>query len=145
MKISLDYLAGIIDGEGNIQLSKQKRCNCVYYNLTVRISNTNFCLINLLQNEFGGKIHTCKKYNEKWKIGYILSWNGENAQDLLKKIEDKLIVKRRKAELCISFPLRIEYSNFLGIYNDLILIRQTLYDEIKLCDEGKNVTIRDRD
>jgi len=101
LNINPDYLAGFIDGEGHIGIYKTKKWHWVRVGLT----NTNLNAMSIIQSNFGGslKIHERKMKNRK--ITYSLAWNGFEAQELLKKIIDSLIIKREQACIALNFPI----------------------------------------
>lgn len=102
----LIYLAGIVDGEGHICLTRQtKRKNGnVYYHDSPRIivSNTNLELLEWLTDNFGGSYYTSKKPSDRYKQCYAWSLVGRNAIELGKRLEPYLIVKREQLKRIIG-------------------------------------------
>jgi hypothetical protein len=97
-KLDLRYLAGFIDGEGNV---------CIYdvpgphYELSMRVTNSNESVVRLLKNSFGGSV--CKK--EDGRDGPCFDWQiqGDSAAILLEDVLQCLICKRPHAVLAIEF------------------------------------------
>jgi len=98
-KIKFSYLAGIIDGEGCINVSVN---NTKAYCLQVRISQKNKKDLILLQKEYGGKIYV----NSNTK-NYQLHWLGKNSELILRNIFPFLKWKKDEAELAIAFISQI--------------------------------------
>ena len=90
------YLAGIVDGEGTIDIREKKGV----YN--IRIHNTSRELIEWLKNEFGGLVtgdHDKRNRRFGYKKSYI--WISSRAIDtfnLLKALYPFLIVKKERAK-----------------------------------------------
>lgn len=88
--VSLEYLAGLIDGEGNIGIysagsSGQKR-------LHVEISMTHYETVKCIHDQFGGQFRekkTAKGYKNQWH------WRltHKKAAELLRKVQPHLITK----------------------------------------------------
>ena len=81
-----------------------------------------------MEKEFSGRIFSHKPDNPKHNIRYMLTWNGKAAIVVLTFIKNMLLVKRKQAELLLSFPfsgsghpLSTEESN----------LREQLYQEVK--------------
>lgn len=98
------YLAGIIDGEGTV------RCRAKY-GLSITVYNTDEALIRWLLERVGGSVtherRTCaagcdiahihhRKPRMAWSVG------GELAAVVLEHIAPLMIIKRRRAEDCLS-------------------------------------------
>lgn len=67
--IADDYLAGIIDGEGCISISRSGKCKNAYV-LSLQITNTCEELIDNIQYCYGGKINSgiVKNYNKTKRL-----------------------------------------------------------------------------
>ncbi len=102
MRITPEYLAGFIDGEGNMRLysgfSKQSPTSL---RAEVAITNTNRNILDLIQIEYGGKI---LKRSNKLRPIYRLYWSSLDAiKPLLDIISPYLILKRHHAELLLEY------------------------------------------
>ena len=132
----LAYLAGIIDGEGNIGINLSKKGkwqNCDNYKIRLTISGTDMRLMNWLVENFGGWI--CKKpiYKKEHKQSYNWSLMCSQAGDVLEMVLPYLIIKRQQAMIMVSYrklqafkkytyPQRKKYSES---------IREEIYEAIK--------------
>lgn len=99
MKLSLEYVAGFIDGEG-----------CLTYTLCrttvmprLLVVNTNLDILLKLKNQFGGNISQLSRTKNNWKIGYQWALVGQKSINLIKEIFPFLNIKREQAKLFIEF------------------------------------------
>lgn len=106
MTVSLQYLAGIIDGEGCIMLVRtgKSMMEGLYTSWTpkVMIANTNMKLLVTLQAEFGGVIKRVVKQGENSKQGFRLEWHGMKAAEIAADVVPYLIVKDQQAGIAIE-------------------------------------------
>lgn len=104
-RISWKYLAGLIDGEGCIDLSVQKLKTCFYFRPRLRICMAANAkpLLDILHNNYGGHFYARKKsVNPNWQDA--LSWElvgYERANSVLRNVVNHLILKREQARLCL--------------------------------------------
>jgi hypothetical protein len=98
------YIAGIVDGEGCIRLSRHKtigKNKSHIYHIQVTISNTSSQLLDWLENKIPGiAYHRKTSQNPKWKDCY--SWviaGNRRAIIFLKEIKPYLVIKKKQAEL----------------------------------------------
>jgi len=106
----LAYAAGIIDGEGSIQIqrSRNERYSSGHrYALTVKVSMTDIAVPIWLQGKFGGSICTYKP-----KKGYrrpLIRWaiGAKGTLRFLEAIYPYLVAKKNEAELAIEFQHRL--------------------------------------
>lgn len=106
-KTDLAYTAGIIDGEGSIQIHKyprKKHKRRYVLSLLVRVKNTNQWLCNWLKFAFGGSVYLSSTPAGK----PIWEWSLETKQagEFLKLVLPYLRIKRPEAELALQFQAR---------------------------------------
>lgn len=107
-KVQLAYLAGIVDGEGHISISRQKSLHCrkgYVHRPVVSISNTQLKLMNRLQAWFGGHIKT-HKLREFMNFKPVYEWNVWSVDeqiDILQNILPYLFLKKTQAEIVLHF------------------------------------------
>lgn len=100
MKVTLDYVAGIIDGEGTITMSYDSK-TAKWRTPIVSAASTTVEILNALVKFCGGTICKQKVYKQhhlpsfKWRI------HGRKAVKLCDRLKTKLLVpeKRRRANL----------------------------------------------
>lgn len=122
-KLRLAYLAGLVDGEGSLTISK-----CGAARLTVY--NTNLELLGWARQHFGGSVHCYQRLsNPNWKpLGRWVLGNVATAE-LLKKLVPYLIAKREQANLLIQFQvtkIAATEGRKLGIPIDVVHHRERL-------------------
>ena len=91
--ISLDYLAGFIDGEGCFNAGKN------LLGFKIELSNTNLNIMEEIQESFGGKLYSYNIGKRRRRVSYKLTWSGNAAVELAKLLMDKLRIKKRQAEV----------------------------------------------
>lgn len=100
MKVTLDYVAGIIDGEGTITLSRLHRTD-KWRTPVVSVSSTTIEILNALVAAFGGHICTHKTYKQHHLPNFSWRVSGRKAVDACTQLKTRLLVpsKRCRAEL----------------------------------------------
>lgn len=100
---NLAYLAGIIDGEGSIELRMQ-RSNSL--DLIVHVFNSDRPLFDWIEERFGGKTYDIHKRQrvERPQWANVYNWNigGETAVALLNRLLPFMVVKRAQAMLAVE-------------------------------------------
>lgn len=122
------YVAGIVDGEGNISLNYSKRG----LRPRIGITNTDLAILYFIQGFYGGRLcwHNSKK--EIGKISYRLEFEyGMKVKKLLQDITPILRIKKPQAQLLLlylklfgssrnSSPLKNEIKQqFVSIFKTL--------------------------
>lgn len=122
-----DYIAGFIDGEGSIIVVPPR--------VRIYISNTNKKVLERICKFIGaGKVSVVKRQmKENWKEQY--AWTlceHSKCLEILKKLENKLIIKREKCQEAIKY---IESKRWIGNYltkEELEKFGKTPYRKIAL-------------
>jgi hypothetical protein len=133
MNLSLEYIAGLFDGEGWITVSKNKKT----FIPIVGIKMNGFNLLKKLHNEFGGYFYQRKNYINR----PLTEWTLKGAFQVipfLKKIEPFLIIKKEQAQLCLelcsTFSIRKSNGDWIKkikLNKDIINQRETFKKQIK--------------
>ena len=102
----LPYLAGLLDGEGCIVVSKYRRKDRVgskdYYCLRIKVANKNYEVINLFREVFGcGSVYQ-NKQSGVWE--WSLTSSGK-VKEVLESLLPFLIVKRKQSLAALTFEL----------------------------------------
>lgn len=105
--ISLEYLAGLIDGEGCITIFRHKTAKCREdhwsYRPLVQIGMTHKPLVKMLHAQLGGQYKEKKAKDEVRKAYAVWTYRGGKCIDLLKQLEPFLVAKKGEAQLVIQF------------------------------------------
>jgi hypothetical protein len=134
MNLSLEYIAGLFDGEGYITVNKNKKS----FVPVVGIKMNGFNLLKKLNSEFGGYFYQRKNYINR----PLTEWTLKGAFQVipfLKKIEPFLIIKKEQAQLCLelckTYSIRNSQNEWLTpkqkITKSLIDTRQKFIKQIK--------------
>ena len=117
---NLEYLAGIVDGEGTIDTSSGS-------SIRLRVGNTNIHLMDWLKDSFGGNYCLSNDETESNSKLYEWSVSGKSAYKLLKKIAYKLLLKREQAIIDINLYERVTRWNFrpLPLWAKLLIEEST--------------------
>ena len=104
------YIAGLVDGEGCITIAKRKNGQYKkgkgkpwYYQATVVVSNTDKRIVDFVTSRYGGWI-TKPKLQENRKQVYNWFVSAEERKRFLQDILQYLVIKKRQAEIILSFP-----------------------------------------
>ena len=105
------YLAGLLDGEGTITLTRVHRHE--NRRLVVSISNNDASLLRFVKGIVGaGKITTKKRYSERHARSFAYQISSRQALDLLRQITPYLKTYRAKrAKLILNEYLRLTPRN----------------------------------
>jgi len=106
------YLAGIIDGEGYICITRTKLTSkrSIRHSLVLGVSMSDAYPIELFHNIFGGSIGSKKdSRSNKWRLMYRWSVCANMAKEILILIEPYLHIKKQQAKLGIEFYENISH------------------------------------
>ena len=109
MLIGIDlkaYTAGIIDGEGSIQINPVISGKRYYWGLTIQVSSGDKRTLEELRREWGdiGKVSTWKpKGSRKNRVSCNWRLYDKQADFLLKNVLQFLRIKRKHAEIALEF------------------------------------------
>ncbi|PNX46094.1 MAG: hypothetical protein BV459_07120 [Thermoplasmata archaeon M11B2D] len=100
-QIDFSYIAGAIDCDGTIGIYKK---NTGYLSCRVSIASVHLHFLQKLQKFFNGTIVSKKTCKPGHRLGYDLQWNKkDDVLNLLKNIEPFLLIKKKQAQIVISF------------------------------------------
>jgi hypothetical protein len=100
MKLSLEYAAGLFDGEGffNIDRTQRRDCKSPSFQVHARITMRDRVLICALQETFGGSVRQCKNNSPKHAEYYSWDVCGEEVVLFVDAIAEHLIIKKPQAK-----------------------------------------------
>ncbi len=89
-KITIEYMAGFFDADGNVNLRKGSGD-------AIRFANTNKDVLILMKKFFGGHIYSKgKPLKDNWKQGWDLTYYGRYGVALAKSMFPFLHIKKEK-------------------------------------------------
>jgi len=136
---SAAYLAGFIDAEGSVRLTKDHFAGWnPQYGARVQVCNTNRIVLEDLRRTFGGVITYQSRRSVRWKDSYQLVWTGRKVEPLLRAVEPHLRLKRRNARIVMRFIDHRKRTHqgragrFFGhLPKRVIAYREALYQRMK--------------
>lgn len=137
-ELELAYIAGFLDGEGTIGISKNTPQNpkdphkTPRYELQVAVVNTCLDPLLLCQKRFGGGIYT-RKHLPRHKLTYHWTVAQKASVTLIKAVLPYLIIKKRQAELALKFMEA--KTNVLGwrkrVPDEELALRESYYWQMR--------------
>ena len=105
MTVSPQYLAGLIDGEGCLMVSRSRKPlnqhkRGVQFSPCMTIANTSIPLLEAVQQDFGGKIRI------EHANTYALLFSANEQRVVIPKVFPYLILKKREATILLNFLSR---------------------------------------
>lgn len=103
-RVSWKYLAGLVDGEGCIDVQVTKVNDKFYIRPRLRIgmSNVAKALLEMLQLNLGGHLCERESTNENWNSSTSWELAGyKQANPVLRNIVNSLILKKEQARFCL--------------------------------------------
>jgi hypothetical protein len=118
-KLSLDYIAGLFDGEGTIGLGTYKTGNSIHFQPFVGISNTDRRVIEIVKETLGfGRIYAQKKTDKK----DVFTWYAHTVDEVAEFVrifKDRSYVKREQLQLMEEVLQYIPNSHNKVLYRPL--------------------------
>lgn len=121
------YIAGIVDGEGTITLTR--RNSYKQRHLVLSISNTELRLLKYIQSIIGvGKITQKRVFSDRHSLGYTYVLSSRHALDVVRAIHPYLRThKRLRAKLVIEKYIKLTPRN--GKYTTAMLKKRESFIE----------------
>lgn len=111
-RISVKYLAGLIDGEGCIDwtLGFDKKYGKRYIRPRLRITLTEpgFEVIELLQGNLKGNVEIRTPKDHKWSPSQTWYVTGTRAVSVLNLVKNSLIIKKEQAKFAIAWEKHLK-------------------------------------
>jgi hypothetical protein len=136
---SAKYLAGFIDGEGCVRLTRDHFAGWnPQYGARVQVCNTNRTVLEDLRKAFGGILTNHPRRNSDWKDSYQLVWTGRRVEPLLLAVKPYLLIKQRHARIVMRFIDHRKKTRqgragrfFRHLPKGVIAYRESLYQRMK--------------
>ena len=109
-QLSLPYIAGIFDGEGCIDITKDLRHGSGGWLLRAKITNSSLKVLKEIQKQFGGRLHQIHGENYHSAGGSVsrvavwdLTWRGSQATSLLWMLWPFIRIKEAQLSVALAF------------------------------------------
>ncbi len=138
--LSLEYIAGFVDGEGCFSLGRRKKvknpAETLCYTAYFILANTNYNVLRLIQYSLELCEVTTKMYKAKAKMGHKLVWQlrTRNQAELLSiclLLYPYLTVKQAEVSVMIKYLQLCKLIKDEGLYNVFLDKKNDLYLEMK--------------
>lgn len=136
--VLLSYIAGIIDGEGSIYITKRPQRKEIgmrspYYRAGVEVKNTDERMINFLLTHLGGhKSIQLRKTNRQRNV-YTWALVDKRVGKVLKELYPYLVCKKEQAD--IVFRFRSSFHSYgtekNALPTEIVSLREGYYQELK--------------
>lgn len=113
--VSPRYVAGFVDGEGSLMItrSKSRRHGWVQFHARIAIANTDRRVLEDIQRSFGGILVSGGRREANWNPGFLLVWTDGKVERFLASVGPHLHAKQRQAHLLTEF-LRHKHTTVQG-------------------------------
>ena len=136
--VTLAYIAGIIDGEGTVFISKGRpgkdRATPAYV-ACVRVGNTDKRLIEFLHSTFGvGGVYERPMTNAKWKICWLWAVTGPASGRVARAIRPYVRLKGAQLDLLLEYLdgfQSFELNGRNGVSDEELNRRESLRQKIR--------------
>ena len=135
------YLAGFIDGEGTLTVTRNSRKDRPgYFRLNIRLAvyNTNIELLAVLRDGFGGTIMIANMKDQRWKPQGQLVWSEEQIVPILTAVRPFLILKAEQADILLALQgtkLQASQGRKRGHTAEVVSLRDEAYKRLKILNK----------
>lgn len=123
-RISVKYLAGLIDGEGCIDwcFGFDKKLNKRYIRPRLRITLTEpgFDVVELLHGNLKGNVETRTPKDPRWSSSKTWYVTGTRAVSVLNLVKNSLIIKKEQAKLAIAWEKHLKGTHIPDDAKDIM-------------------------
>ena len=138
--LSPKYVAGFIDAEGSIMITRTRVADCrtPQYRPRVAVANTQREVLEAIQHQFEGIIADQPARRAAWKGAYQLVWTGGMIALLLQRVGSHLRVKAGQARILNEFMQHRQTTKqgrngrgFAALPPNVVAFREGLRSEIR--------------
>lgn len=140
LEITPEYLAGFMDGEGSIMITKlsPRESSRAYYRARIDLANTDWRALEEIRDQYGGILVAGPRQRDTWKTAYHLVWTDGRVARLLARLRPYLRLKRKQADLVLEFinhvkdTVQTKEGRFFAPHPKRVVeFRDTLYRKMK--------------
>ncbi len=137
MSFSIDYIAGIFDGEGSVTINHRRRGSMGHqYNLVVCIANTDLEMLKTIKEQTGlGSIFTIPMRKNSNYQCYSYHVSNKAAYEFLKLIHPATFVKFHQIQTALKF--HEECIGWLRPWNNSDKLEEKRKTYLTMCQEYK--------
>lgn len=134
-KTEASYLAGLVDGEGTVTLTKREKN--AQRTLTITIANTERVLLEYSLNVIGAGVISSKRVQKiNHAPSFVYKITGRQALSVLQQILPFLCsYKKERAEFALAEYINVTPRN--GRYNQVLLKKKQAFNSRFLCITAK--------
>jgi len=133
-KVSAKYVAGFIDAEGSLMITKAraKGPRAYRYHPRIAVANTKRDVLEAIQGTYGGILAYQPARDPAWSPSYQLIWTGGRVRPLLSSVKKQLRVRAPQAHILSQLILYESKSNRPGSGRTLLApaVQGTDYREV---------------
>ncbi len=140
--LSLEYIAGFIDGEGCITLTKRYKirkngARHVEYQPVLVVSNTHRGILEGIKKRLSGKI-VVRKAKERHKASYHLRLGNKQCYEAMEMLREHLILKKRQAILILEFRSKMRSLGYGDVQKKetIVMLDNMMFEFRKLNKRG---------
>ena len=115
VRLSGQYVAGFIDGEGCLRINRPritKSGKIIQSTISISVSNTNYEILAILKEMYGGSLIKTNR-GPRCKDCFIWHIEAKKAERVLIDIKDYLVIKRRQCEILMDFRTSLKNGNIM--------------------------------
>lgn len=103
--LSLEYIAGLLDGEGCITIEKSKRKGKRNFSFDLRVTIVNKCkkVLELIHQQFNGSLIPRNHTKPQHSICWTWTITSNKAKEFLNLILPFMVIKKEEAKVAIEF------------------------------------------
>lgn len=125
------YAAGMVDGDGTIQIMGRKNEGAGSYVVRVSIANASDLVPLWFQNVFGGNVYKFIMSKARRQPSFRWVLEAKSSLPFIKMIEPFLVEKRERAKLAIDYLERLPVKRFRKIPDLIAKERSEFYMQMK--------------
>ena len=152
MFLPAQYIAGFFDGEGSLSFATGRTVEGHNtYSAVIRVANGNRRVLELVQKQFHGTLHTYRPRHPNARLNHVLHIHHAQARPFLEAILPHLVVKRNLVWIVLCFLERAVkqrgnatkgHQGWQRLSTDDLELRSSLHDLVMKMNSGKGKRTR---
>lgn len=134
--VDLSYMAGILDGEGCIEIIKsnpKEHKISPNYKCRIRVSNCDKILINWLYSKFGGYRGNQRDGRNNRRNQFYWGANDDLAAEILRRTIQYMVIKKEQSKLLIEMRDTFKmYYGIFGVPSEVNIKRDEIFTRCRL-------------